>query len=61
MREMTIDDESSVYVGGLPYDATEDRVRRVFELYGSVIAVKVTPATFPVSFLSILLCRVLSI
>lgn len=45
MREMTIDDESSVYVGGLPYDATEDRVRRVFELYGSVIAVKVTSAT----------------
>ncbi|CAB4288544.1 unnamed protein product [Prunus armeniaca] len=38
---MTIDDESSVYVGGLPYDATEDRVRRVFELYGSVIAVKI--------------------
>ena len=38
---MTIDDESSVYVGGLPYDATEETVRRVFELYGNVIAVKV--------------------
>ncbi|XP_048441671.1 zinc finger CCCH domain-containing protein 25-like isoform X2 [Pyrus x bretschneideri] len=38
---MTIDDESSVYVGGLPYDATEETVRRVFELYGNVIAVKI--------------------
>ncbi|KAJ4708353.1 putative RNA-binding family protein [Melia azedarach] len=38
---MTIDDESSVYVGGLPYSATEDSVRRVFNLYGSVVAVKI--------------------
>ncbi|KAL6221755.1 hypothetical protein ACLB2K_005150 [Fragaria x ananassa] len=38
---MTIDDESSVYVGGLPYDATEDTVRRVFDLYGAVVAVKI--------------------
>ncbi|CAN6564231.1 unnamed protein product [Malus baccata var. baccata] len=38
---MTIDDESSVYVGGLPYDATEETVLRVFELYGNVIAVKI--------------------
>ncbi|CAN6681116.1 unnamed protein product [Malus baccata var. baccata] len=38
---MTIDDESSIYIGGLPYDATEETVRRVFELYGNVIAVKI--------------------
>lgn len=40
---MTIDDESSIYVGGLPYDATEDSVRRVFDSYGEVVAVKVRP------------------
>ncbi|MFQ6638365.1 hypothetical protein Gotur_015166 [Gossypium turneri] len=38
---MTIDDESSVYVGGLPYDATESSIRRVFSLYGAVVAVKI--------------------
>ncbi|KAF3442709.1 hypothetical protein FNV43_RR16626 [Rhamnella rubrinervis] len=38
---MTIDDESSIYVGGLPYDSTEDSVRRVFDLYGAVVAVKI--------------------
>ncbi|CAL5339363.1 unnamed protein product [Camellia sinensis] len=38
---MTIDDDNSVYVGGLPYDATEDSIRRVFDLYGHVVAVKV--------------------
>ncbi|XP_022755090.1 uncharacterized protein DDB_G0284459-like [Durio zibethinus] len=38
---MTIDDESSVYVGGLPYDATEASIRRVFNLYGAVVAVKI--------------------
>lgn len=38
---MTIDDESSVYVGGLPYNATEDSLRRVFDVYGAVVAVKV--------------------
>ncbi|KAF5482100.1 hypothetical protein F2P56_002693 [Juglans regia] len=38
---MTIDDESSIYVGGLPYDATEESIRRVFDLYGSVVAVKI--------------------
>lgn len=38
---MTIDDESSIYVGGLPYDASEDSIRRVFEFYGSVVAVRV--------------------
>ncbi|KAK2646084.1 hypothetical protein Ddye_021279 [Dipteronia dyeriana] len=38
---MTIDDESSVYVGGLPCDATEDSINRVFDLYGVVVAVKI--------------------
>ncbi|GAB2300377.1 hypothetical protein Dimus_034418 [Dionaea muscipula] len=38
---MTIDDENSIYVGGLPYDCSEDELRRVFELYGSVVAVKI--------------------
>ncbi|ESR64267.1 RRM domain-containing protein [Citrus sinensis] len=38
---MTIDDESSVYVGGLPYSANEDSVRKVFDKYGSVVAVKI--------------------
>ncbi|KAA8535032.1 hypothetical protein F0562_030035 [Nyssa sinensis] len=38
---MTIDDDNSVYVGGLPYDASEDHIREVFGLYGSVVAVKI--------------------
>lgn len=38
---MTIDDDSSIYVGGLPYDATEESVRKVFDIYGAVVAVKV--------------------
>ncbi|KAL3535802.1 hypothetical protein ACH5RR_004263 [Cinchona calisaya] len=38
---MTIDDDSSIYVGGLPYDSTEDTLRRVFDIYGSVVAVKI--------------------
>ncbi|XP_022731825.1 zinc finger CCCH domain-containing protein 25-like isoform X2 [Durio zibethinus] len=38
---MTIDDDSSVYVGGLPYDATESSISRVFSLYGAVVAVKI--------------------
>ncbi|XP_010254265.1 PREDICTED: U1 small nuclear ribonucleoprotein 70 kDa isoform X2 [Nelumbo nucifera] len=38
---MTIDDDNSIYVGGLPYDCTEDSLRRVFDLYGSVVAVKI--------------------
>ncbi|KAL6226419.1 hypothetical protein ACLB2K_000381 [Fragaria x ananassa] len=38
IEKMSIDDESSVYVGGLPYYATEDSVR--VDLYGAVIAVK---------------------
>lgn len=39
--KMTIDDENSVYVGGLPYDATEESIRKAFDFYGRVVAVKV--------------------
>lgn len=39
--EMTVDDDSSIYVGGLPYDATEDSLRGIFDLYGAVVAVKI--------------------
>ncbi|KAI3875059.1 hypothetical protein MKW98_019632 [Papaver atlanticum] len=41
---MTIDDDNSIYVGGIPYDCTEEDIRRVFDLYGSVIAVKIINA-----------------
>ncbi|KAI3474326.1 hypothetical protein Pfo_029149 [Paulownia fortunei] len=37
---MTIDDNSSIYVGGLPYDISEEGLRRVFYIYGAVLAVK---------------------
>ncbi|CAI0389753.1 unnamed protein product [Linum tenue] len=38
---MTVDDENSIYVGGLPYSATEDTLRRVFSFYGAIVAVKI--------------------
>ncbi|KAL8149655.1 uncharacterized protein LOC141708868 isoform X2 [Apium graveolens] len=38
---MTISDGNSVYVGGLPYDANEDSIRKAFDLYGRVCAVKI--------------------
>lgn len=38
---MTIDDDRSIYIGGLPYNASEDTLHRVFNLYGSIVAVKV--------------------
>ncbi|KAK4357734.1 hypothetical protein RND71_023344 [Anisodus tanguticus] len=38
---MTVDDESSIYVGGLPYSATEETLRRVFDIYGAVIDTKI--------------------
>jgi len=38
---MTIDDDSSIYVGGLPYDITEETIRTVFNLYGAILDVKV--------------------
>lgn len=38
---MTVDDNSSIYVGGLPYDISEEALRRVFYIYGSIIAIKI--------------------
>lgn len=38
---MTIDDDRSIYIGGLPYNASEDTLHRVFNLYGSIVAVKI--------------------
>ncbi|KAG4930209.1 hypothetical protein AAZX31_17G115800 [Glycine max] len=38
---MTMDDDSSIYVGGLPYDATEQTIRTVFNLYGAILDVKI--------------------
>ncbi|KDP32339.1 hypothetical protein JCGZ_13264 [Jatropha curcas] len=38
---MTVDEENSIYVGGLPYNATEDTIRRVFDPYGSIVSVKI--------------------
>ncbi|GJY81368.1 U1 small nuclear ribonucleoprotein 70 kDa isoform X2, partial [Tanacetum coccineum] len=37
---MTIDDENSIYVGNLPYEATEATIRTAFDIYGQIIAVK---------------------
>lgn len=48
---MTIDDDNSIYVGGLPYDASEADLRRAFSLYGSVVAVKVHRQTYLIIFL----------
>lgn len=38
---MTMEDANSVYVGGLPYDVTEEALRRVFSTYGAVVDIKV--------------------
>lgn len=38
---MTMDDESSIYVGGLSFDTTEDSLRDKFEEFGSIVAVKI--------------------
>ncbi|XP_043699615.1 serine/threonine-protein kinase fray2 [Telopea speciosissima] len=38
---MTIDDENSIYVGGLPYDSTEETLREAFHYYGSIVAIKI--------------------
>ncbi|WOL09013.1 glycine-rich RNA-binding protein RZ1B-like [Canna indica] len=40
-RAMTVDDEKSVYVGGLPYDCTQEDLRRAFDLYGAIVDVKI--------------------
>lgn len=42
---MTLDDNSSIYVGGLPYDISEEGLRRVFYIYGAVLAVKVSSSS----------------
>ncbi|KAL5729463.1 hypothetical protein ACHQM5_002409 [Ranunculus cassubicifolius] len=38
---MTIDDEKSIYVGGLPFHCSEDVVRRAFDVFGAIVAVKI--------------------
>ncbi|KAM0933387.1 putative RNA recognition motif domain, nucleotide-binding alpha-beta plait domain superfamily [Dioscorea sansibarensis] len=38
---MTIDDENSIYVGGLPYECTDDDLRAAFDIYGAIVAVKI--------------------
>ncbi|XP_077252572.1 uncharacterized protein LOC143891972 [Tasmannia lanceolata] len=38
---MTIDDDNSIYVGGIPYDSSEVSIRSVFDFYGAVVAVKI--------------------
>ncbi|XP_048608062.1 glycine-rich RNA-binding protein RZ1B isoform X1 [Brassica napus] len=38
---MTMEDANSVYVGGLPYDVTEEALRRVFSTYGTVVDIKI--------------------
>ncbi|KMZ55991.1 hypothetical protein ZOSMA_9G00960 [Zostera marina] len=38
---MTIDDDSSIYVGGIPYDCTDEVLRHTFEIYGSVVDIKI--------------------
>ena len=55
---MTIDDESSIYVGGLPYDSTKDTVLRVFEFYGAVLDVKVRQTNISSCFHFFLVFRV---
>jgi hypothetical protein len=48
---MAVNEETSVYVGGLPYDADEDMLRLYFEPCGSIVSVKVfrppPPFCFP--------------
>ncbi|TVU32995.1 hypothetical protein EJB05_24764, partial [Eragrostis curvula] len=38
---MSVDEVTSVYVGGLPYEANEGMLRDAFEFYGTIVAVKV--------------------
>ncbi|CAN8300752.1 unnamed protein product [Cochlearia groenlandica] len=38
---MTMDDGNSVYVGGLPYDVTDETLRREFSIYGTVLTIKI--------------------
>ena len=47
--EMAVDEVTSVYVGGLPYEANEDMLRNAFEYYGTIVSVKVPPRSSPLS------------
>jgi RNA recognition motif-containing protein len=38
---MAVNEETSVYVGGLPYDADEEMLRLYFEPCGTIVSVKV--------------------
>ncbi|XP_062223726.1 uncharacterized protein LOC133922414 isoform X2 [Phragmites australis] len=38
---MAVDEVTSVYVGGLPYEADENMLRDAFEYYGTIVAIKV--------------------
>jgi RNA recognition motif-containing protein len=50
---MAVDEVTSVYVGGLPYEANEHMLRDAFESYGTIVSVKVLPAPLlPPSLLS---------
>jgi RNA recognition motif-containing protein len=44
---MAVDEATSVYVGGLPYEANEDMLRDAFEYYGTIVAVKVCRPLLP--------------
>ncbi|XP_050213108.1 zinc finger CCCH domain-containing protein 25 [Mercurialis annua] len=38
---MSVDEGNSIYVGSLPYSATENTIRRVFGPYGAIVSVKI--------------------
>ena len=48
---MAVDEVTSVYVGGLPYEANEDLLRDAFQYYGTIVSVKVRPAPLLPPFL----------
>uniref|UniRef100_A0A9I9E9S6 RRM domain-containing protein n=1 Tax=Cucumis melo TaxID=3656 RepID=A0A9I9E9S6_CUCME len=37
----TVDNDSSIYVDGLPYDAMKDSFHRIFNLYNAIVVVKI--------------------
>ena len=47
---MAVNEETSVYVGGLPYDADEDMLRVYFEPCGTIVSVKVIHSPPPFCF-----------
>jgi hypothetical protein len=46
---MAVNEETSVYVGGLPYDADEEMLRLYFEPCGTIVSVKVINSPPPFS------------